>query len=781
MESRLVLILHPDDSVRRALREGIQPLPVIEACSRQEAVDVLSRVQPMFVVMHHEGARKVLRDIERHAPGTVRVVLCPDELEAKRELLEVAEGLEFATVPLGALEQLRGALQIRTSARLSPHRRLEARFVASGRELKGSVVEVGSDGLAIALENEVPVELLQPGVTLTQAQVVGMGGQQVLEPRSWVVRSLSHPRLSSARLGVSFLRQRDGVDARVAATDPIRVGALVYRAARRGARFSLRAISEQAPYTFAHGEPDAAFETVALDGPATPFRAGDIVQLGFELSGRSYSGMAVVRGEGPRGPVVVLPRTLYLGHRRHSLRIRLQAPHRATLTWVSPITGEVYEKELVSMHPGGAAFLFNAAQEAFPDGLILSGALLHFLGREFPLRVSVQSSSIASPLEPLTRRCGLKLEVASNEGRQVLLDALISVRQPEVVDGSKVDFALLWKLFQASAVHFPDYPPGPGPHLEVLERARLSLGDGRSGLGKSLVWRSDDGVDAHCGGLRIYSRNWFTQHLVVRPAYRRQSHVSEQMVNLMVDYAEALDDVDFLSAFWRAENRFMARVCGAVARKLAGTGLVNVSTFQRLRCPLPPELPPGPVARDADASDRETLLAHLRTTHDPLWLRSHDLVPGELELETLAGRYGRSGLIRRRQIGAATSGRGWALLEEMTPGLFWAELHSGFRLVLREPAAFDADEVRLELLRWVNANLRPRVRQVGECLAEPGDVPLLSRLGFADLGGAIELTLHREAGRQWSEELLSMFERFSVPRGRASESSATSDAAGAPE
>lgn len=759
MESRLVLVLHPDAATRQELCALVQPLPTAAASTREEALALLARAHPSFVILPHALARRVLRDVERHAPDAERLVLCPDEAEARFALLEVAEGHEFTTLALSELARLPEALKLRGSPRVAPARPLTVRFELGRAQFAGSLLELGSDGLSLSLTGELPIEALQPGTSLGDLAVLDAAGAAVLEPRAWLVRSVSHLE-GLTRIGALALRDEPRSVSPPAAADPIRVGALVYRAVRRGARFLLRALPGDAATAFDGGAPDAAYESLRLRGRASRFARNQIVELSFELSGRVYSGATVVTGLDASGLAVAMPRVLRLAHRRKSLRLE---PREARLRFVDPLTGAARVKELCSLHPTGAAFHFDGTAEVYPPGLVLQGATVELHGRALPAQLVVQSTARLAGESGL-RRCGLKLQVPSLETRQLLLDALISARQPEVVDGSAVDFDALWELFSASAVHFPDYA-APGPALDAIRQARARVGDGRSGLSKSLVWKSESGVQGHCGGLRVYSRSWFTQHLVVRPGYRRSAHVSEQLVNLMVDYAEALEDVDYLSAYWRADNRFMVRVCGAVGRKLAGSGMVSVHEFVRLRRALPPPLAPGPAAHDADAAELEALLQHLRTHFDPLWLRSKDLVSGQLELDALAGRYGRAGLLRRRLVGAAGAGsrqlRGWALLEEMTPGLFWAELYNGFRLVLAEPQAPDADAVRLELLRWVGEKLRQRDRQVAECLATPDEVPLLERLGFTNLGGAIDFTLHRQMGRQWSEELLAMFERVS--------------------
>jgi hypothetical protein len=267
-------------------------------------------------------------------------------------------------------------------------------------------------------------------------------------------------------------------------------------------------------------------------------------------------------------------------------------------------------------------------------------------------------------------------------------------------------------------------------------------------------------------GLRTHSRTWFVQHLVVKSGYHRQTHVAQTVVNLTFDYADALGDVDYLLGFWRASNRWPSRVFGAVTSKLLRPGMAHLTSFNPMRRPVGPVPHPASMqTREASENDLVALVEMLRATYDPVFLKGHDLVEGELLLQTLGGRYRASGLRRTREIGVATrEGKpvGWAILDRMTPGLFWAEWYNGFRLFLAEPDAPDADEVRQALLSWTMGTLAMEGAPVAECLASEGDLALMARLGFSDLGRVMEYTAHRSLTREFTAQMVAVFEKLNA-------------------
>jgi hypothetical protein len=315
-------------------------------------------------------------------------------------------------------------------------------------------------------------------------------------------------------------------------------------------------------------------------------------------------------------------------------------------------------------------------------------------------------------------------------------------------------------------VRFPDYPLEIPGRVAVLAKGHRAIGDGHHGLGKSFVFNENGEVLGHASGLRTHSKTWLAQHLVVRSGYHRHTQISQALVNLSFDYAESLGDVEFLRGLWRTSNRWPSRVFGTVTSKLLRPGESHLGSFNPMRRTVGPT-PRAVTAttRDATEADLAALLDTLRLTCDPVFLKGHDLLEGELHFESLAPRYRAAGLHRRRVVGVAVRGGkpvGWAVLERMSPGLFWAEWYNAFRLFLAEPSAPDADDVRQALVGWTMARLALEGAMIAECLASEADLPCLSQLGFADLGRVMEYTAHRSLTRDIASQVIAVFEKLSA-------------------
>ena len=294
MSPRSVLIIHADPQRRSEARALMGDHNVFEVANREQAMPLLSKGTLSFVLSQVPDFRRLLRDLERHTPGTPRAVLCPNDPDALELLSDLAsEGYDFATVRENALDALKGLVESRGSARVVPTAPLRARFVALGTTFHAEVAEVGNDGLGLTLPLSAPIELLGPGQRLEQASVTGFPGE-VLEPRSWVVRTLRNGN-GCIHVGVSIEPQARLEGRGIKLQDEVRIRGLIRRAANREAPFSVRLSDDSRHREFAECTLDPSGRLVlANPRPGSVFTAGEIALVSFEFQGTQVEGATAV-------------------------------------------------------------------------------------------------------------------------------------------------------------------------------------------------------------------------------------------------------------------------------------------------------------------------------------------------------------------------------------------------------------------------------------------------------------------------------------------------------
>ncbi len=766
MSTRSVLLVHPDEAKRREVRGWLVGAEVVEVATRDEARQALQRGAPALLLAHHADFKRLLKDLERAAPAAARAVLCPDDAGVRASLAKlVAEGYDFVTVDERSADAVRALVFTRTSARLAPGTPWRARLWLGPDDAHAfDVFEVGSDGLGLRAAGDAPLERFVPGTAVDVEVRTASGAEAVLERRPWLIRTV---RREGDLLHLGLATGDHAPASRVAlVTDPVRISGWLQRAALQQRRFEVSHVDRPSRVAFSQGRVDEATGELVLAGllaarrdeGARELRAGDIVNVSFEL-GRVHTECATVVGlvtdEGVR---LRAPRTALQRERRHSLRMYFPGPG-ASLTFRSPLTGTTSTRRLLDLEPGGAAFSFDAGAEAFPPGLRLEGVELDLDGRPCPCEAIVQSTSSLG--EGGTRRCGVRL--FAGEGRQALLDALTGYLVPPTRGSEAVPFEQVWQLFVDEKARFPDHPTQSARTLLLLGETQARLAsDG--GLARSFVYREGDDVLGHAAGLRPYSRTWFSQHLMVRSGFHRAAHVSQELVNLTFDYGEALDDVHYLRGAWGLANRWAARVYGLATPRLVRPGKSYISAFHMLRRNTEPPLAPGPwcARQTREGAD---FLALVRARLDPVKLAAEDLTADELFLPTIGARYARAGLERTRALAVVGDDAplGWALLEDMSPGCFWLEYYAATRLYVTDPGGPGAGHVLRALAAFTLERDRRLGRKVTTVIAEPDQLEALLSLGFTDVvGPALEFCAHTSMAREMTSELLNIFERLEL-------------------
>ncbi len=746
---------------------------VLEAATREAAVPLLKAKAPSLVVSHHHDFKRLLRDLDRHAPSATRAVLCPPGDEYRTSLADVAtQGYEFETLDERA-PRLGALLQSRSSTRRRPPTTLAARFSLGEHLLDATVREIGCDGLGFELPPSPTASRLMAGVLLERASV-SASGIPVLEPRTWLVRFVRRsPDATSILVGVLF--HTDQIDRQTASCvdDEVRIRGLFRRAAARHVWFELQRTDGALRRRFRSCVVAPEAERIVLRKPALdqPFHVGQVVRLSFELGGEQLEGLSIIVEADGESVTVARPEQLRRHHRRSCLRAHLADGIDAHITFHSALDGTRQRRPLLDLHPSGAAFAFSAEREAFPIGLMLHDVVVEVAGQRLRCAATVQSTSPAAPSEtegpaptPQARRCGLLLREVTGGDAQVLRDVLVRALEPAVNPRGRVPFESIWALFREEGASYVDYPFEDPESLSTLARRQRELGDGANGLAKTFVYLQDDKPIGHASALRTHSRTWMSMHLLVRPGYHRAHRVSQSLVTLTFNYGESLPDVEYFKGLWRTKNRWASRFYGALTARLTRPGLSYLTSYTPTRRPMASELPAATLrARRAEWTDIELLLAQLRLTEDPARLASDDLVEGEALLDTIGRRFQAIGLDRGRSFGVVDGPRGplgFVVIEHMSRGLFWVEMYNSFRLHLTDPSAPDADPIRHALIAFAVAELRAKGSAVAECHASDFDLPVLERLGFASLGRMMEFGAHRSLVREWEAQMTGFFDRL---------------------
>ena len=340
-------------------------------------------------------------------------------------------------------------------------------------------------------------------------------------------------------------------------------------------------------------------------------------------------------------------------------------------------------------------------------------------------------------------------------------------RCAHISDGAHVPFPRLWKLMEAARYRFhPDYPFGDAPppaRLGETHQQVYSTGD----LGRSLIYSNEKGLQGQVAALRIHSRTWLVQHLVVQPGMRRNEQISYELSNLIIELGEIQQDVEFIRYSWRKDNRWPSRRMGWLARAMETPGLSILRHFSYLRLPLtsgpPTTVGTLPRVREGVRNDFVWIEMHLRDRGDLVRVLSEDLLTDEVDLKGLGERFRAHGLHRARRVFVVDGDNGplaVALAEEGTPGLNLIEKTNSFSFIVPRRDHPRTGEALQALVQRCVEHARERGQPSAVALVDDEDAEMLQQAGFENLGRFSEWIVHRSMFRRGCELWRSVFERL---------------------
>ena len=593
-------------------------------------------------------------------------------------------------------------------------------------------VEITSEGLTVLVPAGGSASELQPGHPV-QLFELRRDGVVLLENQRCQV---DHARAAEdGALAVSLRFERassSGTLLRIANTQRIRA------VIAAGRDFSCGTDDGFVARRFAHAQLGA--HTLQLSGPTLPvgreWLPGRPVTLRFEHEGRSLQGYARLVQATDLQWEVAMPLVLIELPARGGLNTSAERLD-AALAFVSPLSGRAQRRGVLELSTGGARFP-SEGEEALPPGLRLVVVL----------ELGCVQLALASVVARVgAGECTLRFVSLDDASRLALIDFLAPHRVAGAACAASLPLESVSSMFRSEGVA-PPRPAQPAP-----------------GLSKAFVLLREGEPVGHISGLRIYGRTWLAQHLLVKAGVHDAATRSQQLMTLSLEVGEAMSDVEYVRALWRMSSRNAAHIQGASSPRLLRPGLVYRSVFEQLRAPLGRVPDPGPLfVREARPSDEAAFLIFVSANEAPVKLLSDDLVPGEVHLETLSRRFGAAGLSRSRALTVVEDDDGtplgWALLQTMSAGLAWAELHNSFRLFVPAAAGALAPEVRRSLIAHAARFFAAIGRGEAVCKAAPADLRELTSLGFVNQGAVCEFGAHRSALPDFTRQLVSALTRL---------------------
>ena len=356
----------------------------------------------------------------------------------------------------------------------------------------------------------------------------------------------------------------------------------------------------------------------------------------------------------------------------------------------------------------------------------------------------------------------IALDVA-NATTSVAAGGPIRRRVPRLEDDNRVDGDEVIALLKSSGYWGREMDEKLAPVLTDVTRTFRAAYGRRSGVFTSVVAREEGALIGHASSLRTYDRTWMTQHLATSPSW----HVADLLCIRAGDHLLQTTNVEFFKIWYQDHNTWPARVFGGFAHGVAGSARSDLRGYRHVtiatggaRVGLSTDID----VREATADDLARVAGYFADSEAPILVRSDGLDRAGLALDDVRRAFRDAGLVRCRQILAATRRGvcvGFAIPELSSVGLNLYEILSAFRIFILPGGEGDEPAVRSVLSDEVRRLYAAAGRATAHGLASPGEVSGYQRLGFEiDSETWMCWTFDREVYQGFRAHLERLFDRL---------------------
>lgn len=625
----------------------------------------------------------------------------------------------------------------------------------SGDERLEPLLNLSAQGVAVLLRS--PRYTLQPGAFVPRVRFF-TEGECTLQCQARI-RDVTQVSLENGSIGVKVglsLELPDSGEREVPQTDtydePQIIADTLHNVVK--ARASLRIVPDSDSQSAGAGvarfpKVDWEHDQLQLEldeplrtrGQVYQLRGGERCELRGELYGTRIAFQAEVARHDGSEMVLRWPTQLVVWRHRSGGRLR-RLPGRVEARFEAPFSRDRRTREVVDLSARGLALVAEPR-----DGLMV-GMLLPELTVKLP-GGTVRSRGVVRNVrydEEDRLLVGVEIVGANRASSRILAKFVDEHLHPSVRLAELRDLKKLWPVYEKLGL-FEREHAALSPLMGQVETTRQTLLTRAHDLTIHLVGGHDDEIFGNAELLQSYRHTWSLQHLGVLPGWQL---TADQLVVPLVEMGLRRDDFEQLHA-----------MLDPSASRLG---------LSRLRAAQPDPMhldwqelvvftDPAPESRrfdlrevqDAGPGDRQWLLEQMEQRFTALHRATLDLVPNELNLDTVSRRYHQVGLERKRRIRMAfsiTGPLGFSLLESASPGASFQDYLDVVRLVPTRSDAPGRKEAILTLARDAVQQKLREARRRTLLLLRPDDAEALEETELVRVGSRIEVFASRAGAAQ---------------------------------
>lgn len=324
-----------------------------------------------------------------------------------------------------------------------------------------------------------------------------------------------------------------------------------------------------------------------------------------------------------------------------------------------PLTGKLVSLKVIDLSGSGFSIEENARNALLLPGMIIPEIELTF-GKSFQAKCRVQviyQRLVENEKKEDYLKCGLSiLDMEVNE-QVKLLSLLQLAADDKSYVCNLVNMDELWNFFFETGFVYPQKYIFLEKKKAQIKKLYEKLYTQNPCVARHFIYQKHGRILGHVAMFRFYEYNWLIHHYAASASgSNRAGLMVLNQIGRFINDSHRLPSLhmDYVSCFYRPENKFPSRVFGGVHRDIKNQRGCSLDTFAYFHCEKefynhldlwkPWEL------TKTQGEDLEELKIFYGLKSNGLMLKAFDLEPGLNECDTYSQEYKRIGLKRERHL-----------------------------------------------------------------------------------------------------------------------------------
>jgi hypothetical protein len=362
------------------------------------------------------------------------------------------------------------------------------------------------------------------------------------------------------------------------------------------------------------------------------------------------------------------------------------------IAFYHPLIGRRIQRDIVDISTSGFSVHEEPEERVLVPGMIIPELAINFPGA---LKMNCAAQVIyCREKEGKEIQCGIAILDMDIDAYSRLTHILTNAMDPHAHISTEVDMESLWEFFFRSGFIYSKKYRLIQAQRQTFKETYQKLYQGQPEIAKHFIYQKNGRIYGHISMVRAYERAWMIHHhaALAKQSRRTGFAVLKQMMYYLNDmHRFPSAHMDYVTCYFRPENKFPDRVFGGFARELNNPHGCSLDLFAYLpytTLSVGTDLPEGWSLDESSGADLWQFNRFYSHSSGGLLVDALSMEPKEDENRSVEEAYAQAGLVRRWKVYSLCHGdelNAMLIVNHSNLGFNLSELLNGIKVLVTNP------------------------------------------------------------------------------------------------